>query len=259
MQRSFSFYILIQNEMSMAKNESWDSNDVEYYDDEALQTLYNKDYFKDAYEIYKKWHVKADFINKTFFPKNFLDIGCAEGWIVSELIKLGVNAYGIDGSSYALSKVEQSVKERVFQVNLNDGKIPFPDGYFDVIFSSHTIEHVHRIDNYLKELNRVMKEGGKAWIITPDSPKSENIRDVNMKTSRKWKKLFLNYGFIVKNQRQYGFMDFRGRLKMFKLYKLPEPLQTWVKFTIYGIHNKFGKKTAEASMLLVKRKTKFKK
>lgn len=243
-----------------SKKESLDSQDLEFYDDAKLQQLYDVEYFKDTYETYKKWHVKADFINKTFSPKNFLDVGCAEGWIVSELKKLNVNAYGIDGSLYALSKVEQSVKERVFQVNLNDGKIPFPDGYFDTIFSSHTIEHVHRLDNYLKEVKRVLKEGGKVWIITPDSTKNEtNIRDVNMKTSREWKKMFSNYGFIVKNQRQYGFMDLRGRLKMFKLYKLPEPLQTWVKFTIYGIHDKFGKKHRnnsgkEASFLLVKRK-----
>jgi len=46
-------------------------------------------------------------------------------------------------------------------------KIPFPDGYFDVVISGQTLEHVEFPWELVKEMARVMKKGGTMVIIAP--------------------------------------------------------------------------------------------
>lgn len=230
---------------------------VKFYDNDDLQRLYNSEYFSGRYESQpKNWYVKAEFIKRIIDPKRILDIGCAEGSLVEELSKLGIDAYGVDGSSYALSQANPVIKDKVFQVNLNSDKFPFKDEYFDGISCLHTIEHIHRIDHFVKELYRVIRHGSKAWIVIPDTnPETSNKFDVNLNRLEEWKKIFVKYGFKVIKQRQYGFLDLKGRLRHLKLYKLPEPLLTWIKYLIYWYLNEFKKKKAEgkeASFLLIK-------
>ncbi|KAG2477642.1 MAG: putative Bifunctional 3-demethylubiquinone-9 3-methyltransferase/ 2-octaprenyl-6-hydroxy phenol methylase [Nitrosopumilales archaeon] len=234
----------------------------EYYENSDLQEIYGKDYYKKSYEIFKKWNVKAEFIRKILSPKKLLDIGCAEGWLVSELVKLNVDAYGIDGSIYALSKVEPSLKDRFQQVNLNLDKLPFEDQTFDSISCLHTIEHIHLVEHFMKELFRVTKDSGRIWILTPSyeyvdmRTLGRSITDVNVKTPKEWESLFFDYGFIVKKQRHYGFINLKGRLAPLRLYKLPEPLQTWAKYAIQwyldNVRQRKKKLTKEASFVLIK-------
>ena len=40
------------------------------------------------------------------------------------------------------------------------GEVPFPNQYFDIIFSSSVLEHVEDLDSSLEELHRVLKIGG---------------------------------------------------------------------------------------------------
>jgi SAM-dependent methyltransferase len=49
-----------------------------------------------------------------------------------------------------------------------DGKtLPFPDAHFDGVFSSEVFEHVFNLPDILKEVNRVLKSGGKMLISCP--------------------------------------------------------------------------------------------
>src|SRR5882724_3261647 len=51
-----------------------------------------------------------------------------------------------------------------------DGKtLPFQDNRFDGIFSSEVFEHVFNLEVILKELNRVLKPGGKLLVTCPFS------------------------------------------------------------------------------------------
>jgi predicted SAM-dependent methyltransferase len=62
-----------------------------------------------------------------------------------------------------------SKNKSVERVNLLDG-FPFPDNYFDAVYSSHVLEHFDR-DNGLflvKEGHRVLKPGGIIRIVVPD-------------------------------------------------------------------------------------------
>jgi SAM-dependent methyltransferase len=49
-----------------------------------------------------------------------------------------------------------------------DGKrLPFNDAYFDSVLCSEVFEHIFNLDEVLKEINRVMKTGGKILITCP--------------------------------------------------------------------------------------------
>ena len=96
------------------------------YDDKDLQKLYDEKYFANRSRP-PMWVRRAEFIVEKFNPKTFLDIGCAYGELVKALHDLEVEAYGIDGSQYAVSKSASSIKENVFKVNLNSDPFPFDD------------------------------------------------------------------------------------------------------------------------------------
>jgi SAM-dependent methyltransferase len=91
-----------------------------------------------------------------------LEIGAGTGWQARALANRGfsVEALDIAGSS--------SAEDRVWNVKLYDGfHIPFPDGYFDAIFSSNTLEHIPHVQPFQEEIRRVLSPGGLAVHVLP--------------------------------------------------------------------------------------------
>lgn len=52
--------------------------------------------------------------------RNVLDVGCAKGFLVKALRNLGIQAYGIDISEYALSKAEANIRPYLRQMRVQD-------------------------------------------------------------------------------------------------------------------------------------------
>ncbi len=50
---------------------------------------------------------------------------------------------------------------------IEDGTIPFPDGIFDTVASFDVLEHVDDVKRCMKEIYRVLKPGGKAYLVFP--------------------------------------------------------------------------------------------
>lgn len=93
-----------------------------------------------------------------------LEIGAGTGWQVLELSKLGyqVDAIDIDSSGYK--------DDRVWNIVDYDGvNIPFEDKKFDVVFSSNVLEHIPHIQEFQKEMQRVLKDDGIAVHLMPSS------------------------------------------------------------------------------------------
>lgn len=91
------------------------------------------------------------------FPKgsHILEIGGGTGVQAKLIADLGFTIESID--------VEQSVyiDDKVYPVKLYDGEtIPFPDGSFDIIFSSNVLEHIPHINEFEGEMARVLKKDG---------------------------------------------------------------------------------------------------
>jgi ubiquinone/menaquinone biosynthesis C-methylase UbiE len=101
--------------------------------------------------------------------QTILEVGCGEGYGSNYLSKSCKEIIGID---VEISAVEHARKKYTtgnctFK-EYNGSNIPYGDNYFDFIVSFQVIEHVDNDAAFVKELGRVLKPGGTAFITTPN-------------------------------------------------------------------------------------------
>ena len=219
------------------------------YDDKDLQRLYDEKYFSTRSRP-PMWIRRGQFIIEKFHPKTVLDIGCAYGELVKGLNDMGVEAYGIDGSEYAINNSDPSIRSKLFKVNLNSNSFPFEDKTFDVVGSFYSVEHIHDIDFLANELRRTLKDNGIAWFLTPNEGlEGRNDTDVFTNKFEDWKKIFEDREFKVTKFSPHEMMALKGKLGKFKFYALPKPLQNIVKRVAYEYSNR---KMNDTSFILTK-------
>lgn len=95
-----------------------------------------------------------------------LEVGCGDGQQLKYMQDLGWIVSGVDIDP---SAVEISIRKglQVHSGTLEDQE--FPDNSYDVITSSHVIEHVYDPCSLLYECKRILKPGGRLVIVTPNS------------------------------------------------------------------------------------------
>lgn len=113
--------------------------------------------FLEAIRAYELGVAKVNFPDISVYngPCRLLELGAGTGAQAKKLSGFGykVTALDIAGSHYR--------NVRCFEVLEYDGvKIPFSDSSFDVVFSSHVLEHVINLDDVLKEIYRVLSDEG---------------------------------------------------------------------------------------------------
>ena len=89
-----------------------------------------------------------------------LDIGCGKGFQLVELTQVlpGIEVRGVDISDYAIEHAHPKVKHLIDHVSA--AQLPYPDKFFDLVFSINTLHnlHNHDLDRALREMERVGKE-----------------------------------------------------------------------------------------------------
>jgi SAM-dependent methyltransferase len=89
-----------------------------------------------------------------------LDVGCGKGFLLYDFTKVvpGLELHGIDISQYAIDNAKEEVKDYL-QVG-NATSLPFPDNYFDFVYSITTLHNLHCYDleKALREIERVSKK-----------------------------------------------------------------------------------------------------
>jgi SAM-dependent methyltransferase len=84
-----------------------------------------------------------------------LEIGAGTGFQARALSDRGFKVTAIDLRNSPHQKV------RLFDVIEYDGKtLPFPDKFFDVVFTSNVLEHVSSLNGLLAEMRRVLRRDG---------------------------------------------------------------------------------------------------
>lgn len=103
-------------------------------------------------------------------PKNILDVGCGTGFLASVIKKIYPNSHveGIDISSSAINIARKKYTDIKFVKTSAEEKLPYKNNYFDLVVSGENIEHIVDTDNYLLEINRVLKKSGTFFITTPN-------------------------------------------------------------------------------------------
>ncbi len=116
----------------------------------------------------RSWPTKVDVILAETEPTaKVLDVACGTGSILRELRKRGYgDLHALEISSYAVSRLASE------GIHSRRGKLPriaFASCEFDVVIASQILEHIVRRTLLVKEIRRVLKPGGRAFIFVPDN------------------------------------------------------------------------------------------
>ncbi|HUS60084.1 MAG TPA: class I SAM-dependent methyltransferase [Nevskiaceae bacterium] len=100
--------------------------------------------------------------------QKLLDVGCGRGIFLDRLTaEFGIKAFGID---IAKEVIGEAKKKSAFKLDLRVAdacSLPFSDGFFDVVISLDTLEHIRgKQARAVSEMVRVLKKGGKMLIYT---------------------------------------------------------------------------------------------
>lgn len=95
-----------------------------------------------------------------------LDVGCGDGSYIQYMQGFGWDAKGVDFDSEAVNNASSK------GLNVQLGNLmqqQYPNNVFDVVTINHVIEHVPSPLQLLQESRRILKQGGKLMIATPNA------------------------------------------------------------------------------------------
>jgi ubiquinone/menaquinone biosynthesis C-methylase UbiE len=156
---------------------------------------FGKEYFDGArssgyggYYYDGRWKtVASDIINFFKLKKNdkVLDVGCAKGFLVKDLLDQGIDAFGIDISNYAIKNCHPQVLGRISYGNAKN--LLFQNNSFDAVISINCIHNLKakECEAAIKEIERVSKSN-KSFI------------QVDSYQDTREKKLFLDWALTAK-------------------------------------------------------------
>ena len=114
-----------------------------------------------------EWSSYVNYIPK---ESRFLDVGCGAGYNIERAkLELGCDVIGVDPApgEHGVGRFSKGIIEERSIIQGFAEKLPFESNTFDVVFSSHVLEHVNDIDASLEEMKRVLKPGGVLIIGMP--------------------------------------------------------------------------------------------
>lgn len=140
-------------------NIGFDGNSADYWDQRLAETWDDPR---------REWPDKNTLIHElTADGDVILDIACGNGSILRYLKAQGhEKLHGLEISAYSVNRLANE------GVNMHLGKLPhlpFSDDMFDVVIASQILEHVIRRRVFIREIRRILRAGGKAFIFVPDN------------------------------------------------------------------------------------------
>jgi SAM-dependent methyltransferase len=114
-------------------------------------------------------------------PLRILDVGAAQGRSLIALAHRGHQAAGVEPWEKAVVVANELAAEEGVEIDIRVGQaeaIPFPDDTFDIVIATSVMEHVADLDRSLREIRRVLVDGGMFWFncASAVSPRQSEIR-----------------------------------------------------------------------------------
>jgi hypothetical protein len=186
------------------------------------QTFYNKEYYDTpktekkitgGYEDYS-WERLGYYFKDTanhivthFKPTSTFDIGTGKGFLIKSFLKLGVDAYGLDFSKYAIS--QSDVQDRISCLDLKKDISETKTRKYDVVTCFDCVEHIE--DKYIdKVIQDVLDLAGEyAIFYIPDEEFLKTCADsdeshISIHSTKYWKEKFMqNEDFEYMNNTIY--------------------------------------------------------
>ena len=99
-----------------------------------------------------------------------LEIGCANGFHLSLYRDMGIELDGVDISEFGINEARKTVDANFSVVDLDEEKLPFEDNSFDLIAAFTVLEHLHKPEETVQEIQRIAKDGAYIYLICPVIP-----------------------------------------------------------------------------------------
>lgn len=130
--------------------------DASYFDGKTQALRHNAGYSK-----YERWYrISGENSSGEFFKdqagdwlgrfnlsgKKILDVGCAKGFHVEDLRALGVDAWGVDVSSYAIGEAAPAIAPYLEVADIRTRINTYGNKEWDVIFSARFLECIDEAD-----------------------------------------------------------------------------------------------------------------
>ncbi len=210
-----------------------------------LQDSYNR--------LYQEWmgqHVNDDQAQQmldylqTVPGQKLLDIGCGTGHTVRAALDRGLDAVGVDISTVALEQAiaQYGLRNRVYLAAAE--QLPWQSQTFDTISILGSLEHFLDPACSVREVARLLKPGGRAAILVPNSHHIRAIYNVfkfgeiisdlqdyeRFATRREWERLLTDNGLRVEAVHKYD-------TGMARIYR---PGRQWFWFVYNTLFRLFG-------------------
>ncbi|PIR44963.1 MAG: hypothetical protein COV10_02025 [Candidatus Vogelbacteria bacterium CG10_big_fil_rev_8_21_14_0_10_51_16] len=146
--------------------------------------LDNSNEYTHAYErehIIKDWDSKArvaekiveDFKKRAgkFEKKKLLDAGFGNGAFSIAFSRAGAVVSGIEVNQVLLDIARENLDKENIKADLRlyeGASFPFEDKTFDYVYSTSVLEHVNDAKLFIKEIDRVLRPGGLAYLSFPN-------------------------------------------------------------------------------------------
>jgi ubiquinone/menaquinone biosynthesis C-methylase UbiE len=181
---------------------------------------------------------------------HFLDVGCGAGYSMFKAkMEKGCQVAGVDpdpgghGVGRFLEKFPQNeiIIKKAFAENL-----PFDDGSFNTVYSSHVLEHVIDEEKALREMARVLKSEGVAIIGMPTATMAW-INWISQLVFTTHIKIYEFFRFFLLKGKRKRFVN------IFKIHShsFPRADSIWYDFSHYRISN-WEKKVKKSFEILEK-------
>ena len=210
----------------------------------AANSVYNKwlGNYTTAYNTWKRIESISTLFNEEVNQRGdrlrILDVGCGDA-LPLFILDSDINTpeyYGIDVSLLDIAFAER-LKELLKADNVtfvvgDADRLPFQDSLFDIVICSEVLEHLDHPEACLKEIRRILKNGGTALISTPNENnlitkfpkifkiahkesaggilkmKEHNSRDehISVRSVKAWRQTFLSTGFSVTVIKRHGIL-----------------------------------------------------
>lgn len=180
-------------------------------------------------------------------PKNprVLEVGCGNGFFLNALMKRGIkDVYGVEPSSrmVALSgdKLRKRIKVDIFKKN------QFPANSFNVILCFHTLDHLVRPGEFVRESFALLKKGGLALVVVHD------IDGLSVKIFGENSPIFDIEHIFLFGKKTLREIFVRNNFEVLKVFDVKNtyPLSYWLRMTGFPLSFKtIGQKILKMLML----------